>query len=258
MLRTIVFAAKNLAQHPLLAPARRGRVTTLAVAMLLLLAFAAIAIDSSNTVVIVNQALEKELGAPSPRPEIGLLVSTDGELRVNGQIASAGMPLRDGGRIDVVRGDAIVRFGDVPVAVLHEGTSVTFDGAGSEATLHHGRAQFDVARQDDASNPFRVHAGSVDVDADDTVLIVERTRTDDRVLVVVREGEGAKVSTPAGQRSLRRGEETTVVRGRIGGVRAVADRVVRNGPPERADSAGLDKLKRRAGRLFERLAPKDR
>jgi ferric-dicitrate binding protein FerR (iron transport regulator) len=237
VLGTIVFAARKLAQHPLLAPPRRGRVTTLAVAMLLLLAFAAIAIDSSNTVVIVNQALEKELGAPAPRPEIGLLLSTDGELRVNGEIASAGMPLRDGGRIDVVRGDAIVRFGDVPVAVLHEGTSVTFDGAGSEATLHHGRAQFEVAHHDDASNPFRVRAGSVDVDADGTVLIVERTRTDDRVLVVVR--------------------------GRIGGVRVAADRVaadrvVRSGPPERAESAGLDKLKRRAGRLFERLAPKER
>ena len=253
VLEAITSAARKLAQHPLLARSHRGRLPTLAVAALLLIAFAAIAIDSSSTVVIVNRALEKEFSAPAPRPEIGLLVSADGELRVNGEIASPGTALRDGGRLDVVRGDAVVRFGDVPVAVLHEGASVTFDGAGSEATLHHGRAQFEVAGGDPASNTFRVRAGRVDVDAHGTVFVVERTRTDDRVLVVVSEGDGAEVITPEGQRSLKRGEETTVVRGRMGVVRTVADRGSRGGRSERTDS--LEILKRRAGRLFEKLSP---
>jgi ferric-dicitrate binding protein FerR (iron transport regulator) len=204
-----------------------------------------------------------------------LLVSGDGELRVNGEIASPGTALRDGGRLDVVRGDAVVRFGDVPVAVLHEGTSVTFDGAGSEATLHHGRAQFDVGGGGDPSSTLRVRAGSVEVDAHGTVFAVERTRTDDRVLVVVREGDGAEVITPDGQRSLERGEETTVVRGRMGAVRTVADRSAARARWEHADGVGtgavaggsargtrpeqadaLESLKRRAGRLFERLSPK--
>jgi ferric-dicitrate binding protein FerR (iron transport regulator) len=258
VLRTIALAARKLAQHPLPVRPSRGRLLTLAVAMLLLLAFAAIAIDSSSTVVIVNQALEQEFRAPLAPPEIGLLLGADGELRVNGEIASPGTALRDGSRLDVVRGDAIVRFGDVPVAVLHEGTSITLDSAGSEATLHHGRAQFEVVRVEDASKAFRVRAGRVEVGANRTVLIVERTRTDDRVLVMVREGSGAEVITPEGQRTLQPGEETTVVRGRIGAVRTATNRVVRSGRPERADSAGLDNLKRRAGRLFEKLSPKDR
>lgn len=256
VLGTITSVVRKLAQRPLLGSLRRTRASTLAVAGLLLLAFAAIAIDSSSTVVVVNRALEKEFAAPPPQPEIGLLVSGDGELRVDGEIASPGTALRNGGRLDVVRGDAVVRFGDVPVAVLHEGTSITFDGAGAEATLHHGRAQFDVGDGDDSASAFRVRAGRVEVDAHGTVFIVERTRTDDRVLVVVNDGAGAKVTTSEGQRSLRRGEETTVVRGRMGAVRTLADRGSRTARPDRGD--GLENLKRRAGRLLQKLSPKDR
>ena len=257
MLEAITSGARKLARHPWLAPPNRRRVATLAVAAVLLIAFAAIAIDSSSTVVIVNEALEKEFAAASSRPEIGFLVSGDGELRVDGQIAQPGTALRDGGRLDVVRGDAVVRFGDVPLAVLHEGTSVTFDGAGSEATLHHGRAQFDVASGSaDPSSTFRVRAGRVDVDARRTVFIVERTRTDDRVLVVVSEGDGAQVITPEGERSLKRGQQTTVVQGRIGTVRTLADRPSRSARTEQPEN--LENLKRRAGRLLEKLAPKDR
>jgi hypothetical protein len=257
VLRTIASAAGKLVQRPLLAPPRGKRFAMLGVASTLLIAFGAIAIDSSSTVVIVNEALEKDFIQTPARPEIGLLLSSEGELRVNGEIASTGMALRDGGRLDVVRGDAVVRFGDVPLAVLQEGTSVTFDGAGSEATLHHGRAQFEVTRSDPQTSTFRVHAGSVDVDALRTVLVIERTRTDDRVRVVVREGEGAEVTTPDGQHSLRRGEETTVVRGRIGPVREVSKRVARADRSERRESPGLENLKRRASRLLETLAPRE-
>jgi type 1 fimbria pilin len=243
-----------LARRLLLAPARPGRVATLAVALGLLLAFGAIALDSSSTVVTVNEALQKDLARPLSESEIGLLLSADGELRMDGEIAAAGTAMRGGGRLDVVRGDAVVRFGDVPIAVLHEGASVTFDSA-AEATLHHGSARFEVTGSDDQNAAFRVHAGHVDVDAQGTVLIIERTRTDDRVLVVVREGDGAEVITPNGRRSLRSGEETTVVRGRIGPVRTVAGGVAR---AERAEQPGLGRLKRRAGRLLEIISSKSR
>lgn len=231
----------------------------LGVAGVLLLSFGAIALDSSSTVVIVNEALQKDVAAaPSAAPEIGLLLSGDGELRVNGEVAAAGTALRAGGRLDVVRGDAVVKFGDVPLAVLHEGTSVTFDSAGTEATLHHGRAQFEVGNAEEQRGALRLHAGHVDIDAQETVMIIERTRTDDRVLVLVREGDGARVSTPDGQRSLKQGEQTTFVRGRMGPLRSSAERASRADRKDthgaQADSPPLDDLKRRAGRLLEKWA----
>jgi FecR protein len=213
-----------------------------------LLALAAIALDSPVRAGGANRTFPN-YSSPA-RPGVGVLLSAEGELRVDGEIASAGTPLHNGGRLDVLRGDALVQFDEMPLAVLRDGTSVTFDRAGAEATLYHGRAQFEAADKEAGAKSIQVHAGSVDIDLQATSFTVERTRTDDRVRVTVREGD-ALVITSSGQRSLKTGEETTVVRGRMGPVRSVGDRTQRE---DRAEAPPLERLKRRAGRLLDHWA----
>jgi hypothetical protein len=232
-----------------LVPLKPRNTLALVLGAMTLLALAAIALDSPVRAGGANLTFQKEY-SPAP-PGVGVLLSAEGELRVDGEIASAGTPLHNGGRLDVLRGDALVQFEEMPLMVLSEGTSVTFDRAGGEATLHHGRAQFEAADRETGAHAIQVHAGSVDIDLQATSFTVERTRTDDRVRVTVREG-GARVITSNGQRSLKAGEETTVVRGRMGPVRSVGDRTQRE---DRAEAPSIDRLKRRAGRLLEHWAP---
>jgi hypothetical protein len=215
---------------------------------LMVLAFAAIALESRGRAELPNLPFGEE--PPPTLPRTGVLLSADGELRLDGEIAAGGSLLPDGSRLDVVRGDALVQFDDLPLALLREGTSVRFDDAGAEATLYHGRARFEPAEPDAAPRALRVRAGQVDIDVLATNFTVERTRTDDRVRVTVRRG-GAQVIGSNGQRSLRTGEETTVVRGRLGPVRAVSDRTLGE---DRADAPALGRLKRRAGRLLDQWA----
>ena len=128
---------------------------------------------------------------------------------------------------------------------------MVFDCGGEEATLYHGRAQFEAADEHMEPRPIRVRAGQVEIDLHGTSFTVERTRTDDRVRVTVQEG-GAHLVAMDGERSLKTGEETTVVRGRVGPVRAVGDRRLREDP---AEAPRLDRLKKRAARLLDDWAP---
>jgi hypothetical protein len=219
---------------------RHDRAVLLAVATLL--GLAAIAVESLGAIA----------ETPPTPPGAGVLLSPDGELRVNGEIAPIRTPIENGGRLDVLRGDALVQFGETPLALLREGTSVTFDDFGAETTLHHGRAQFEVANTDAGPRSLRVRAGHVAIHAEATSFAVERTRTDDRVRVTVQEGHARVVATN-GQRSLRTGDETTVVRGRVGAVRSISHRSSRGG--DVAEAPHVERLKQRAARLFHDWSP---
>ena len=226
-----------------------SRRTALVLGAMLGLSFAAIALESTRRAGVGNLAVH-ERQPPAPRGG-GVLLSADGELRLDGEIAPAGTLLPNGGRLDAVRGDALIQFDQTPLALLREGTSMVFDRGGEEATLYHGRAQFEAADEHIEPRPIRVRAGQVEIDLHGMSFTVERTRTDDRVRVTVREG-GAHVIAIDGQRSLKTGEETTVVRGRVGSVRAVGDRRQRE---DRAEAPRLDGLKKRAARLLDDWAP---
>lgn len=184
-------------------------------------------------------------------PVIAVVATAEHELHVNGQPVAPGTGLREGDRISSVRGMAVLFIKGNRSALLRDGATVRLSEGGARVELQHGRARFEVIRKNGAPNPFRVDVGKAVVEVRGTVFAVERTWTDERVLVAVQEGE-VLVTGATQAVTLRADQELTVVAGDVSAVRPVGTVSLRE---DRGDPNLLKRLKQRAGKLVSDWAP---
>lgn len=184
-------------------------------------------------------------------PVVGVLAVADLDVRVNDEPATTGAELVEGARIHVVKGDAIVLLKGNRSVVLREGSALQLGPSGASVTLARGRARFEVTRVGDQPNPFRVHAGAAAIDVLGTVFAVERSTSDERVLVAVKEGR-VRVSTAKAETFIGGGEEATVVGERVSRLRPASASSLREDGNEKSF---LERLRQRAGKLFHDWTP---
>ncbi len=187
------------------------------------------------------------LGRP---PVVAVVAAAESEVHVDGTLVGYGTKVRAGSRVQAVKGDGLILLDGGRSAVLREGASLLLGGDGGQVSLERGRVRFEIRTKEALPNPFRVDAGMAGVEVLGTIFVVERRPTDERVLVAVQEGR-VRVRGAKAERSLGAGEEATVVKGRLGPARPVAQGSLR----EDRQPALLERLWKRAGRLIDDWGP---
>ncbi|MBI5481634.1 MAG: FecR domain-containing protein, partial [Deltaproteobacteria bacterium] len=168
---------------------------------------------------------------------VGTVHTAGKELLVDGEVAAAGQPVREGAWVEARRGDSTLLLAGKRGVLLREGARARFEDGGAWAVLEAGRARFSVRP---GLGPFTVAAGEARIEVRGTVFVVER-RADGETLVAVHRGE-VRVAGSGAAVTLGEGQETTVARG---GVPTPA-RAVRPGSLEEDRGGDLLELLRRA------------
>lgn len=180
---------------------------------------------------------------------VGRVASVDDYLVVDGVRAVQGQRLKEGAQVRAVRGNALLMLEGGRQILLREEAELRLRGD-DEVQLLAGRARFEVRKRGGGPAPFAVRVDEVRVEVRGTIFVVEQRRDD--LLVAVHTGE-VQVRTPGSAVSLGAGQETSVAEGVVRPARPATRRSL---DEDRGGGDVLDRVKRRAGQLYDDLLPR--